>query len=397
VEDFNDAIAALLAGGPEAREARWTLQVAGVAAAPSLLATIRDGDLDDVQPVGRALLEIHDVSLLPTMNGLMDDDNPDLCLLAFQWLARCKSSEALDALTEKLHAPEADTNQKSLAAAALGDRRDPGAAEALGAVIDGIGLSSDDASGIADELLTRAPDSFTADLWIKTSVALAKLGVQNTSALMLGLIEYSRRKGPGAAPLRRSATEALQSIVGPGTLRALEDALLGKDTELAERALEGLLYLGAKEAVPAIIPLVGNRPGYYLADIAVTRLHQLTGDWPLSKHEAADLTPQAVGAWWKEREGNFQSGVCYRLGKPLSLETLIGLLDDRVERDYVGAELYVITGEHLGYDDDLPDDEQPEVVDNANRWWRAEGHRFATGALYKYGFEQRLSVAVRKP
>jgi hypothetical protein len=117
----------------------------------------------------------------------------------------------------------------------------------------------------------------------------------------------------------------------------------------------------------------------------LVRLHDLTGTWFKD-----DVQTDELQEWWKQQQINYESGLCYRLGKPLHLPDVIALLEEPNQRKPVIQELKIITGVDFSLNPSFDSQGQEELVQRALQWWQQEGHRFEDGCLYKYGYKQDI-------
>jgi hypothetical protein len=250
----------------------------------------------------------------------------------------------------------------------------------------------------------RSPDDWMATtsrqlrLLITVLVALAKLGHQALSPIVIDLMGFCIEEVPDSSSAQRVREEAIAEsvyLVGPGLLDALRTARRREpsgDDVIDFGILSALFHLGLRESVDEFIDCFadGYPAGYSPAE-TLGRIAGLVGETPPGELDT-------LKAWWQVRRGQFVSGVCYRWGQPLDVAVLVDRLPGKlpIQTSMLLDELTVITGEHFEPDYTLPPDRQEQDrIDKARRWAERNAQAFAPGALYKYGHRYEASVVVK--
>jgi hypothetical protein len=354
---------------------------------------MREADLGSVRALSRTLVHLNVPGMRPIMERLLDDGNADLSLAAYDWLARTSDEQAGTILLARLESEKSSDNERWLAAEALGRRGESDAMEPVRRVAGRYLTVVQDPRRLHDHLVMANLNDSTARLLVRLAVTEAQLGGENLAAIpvVLAYPEANRNREP---IVRAEAVTALGAVATVGTLDALLNALLAEDFEVAERAIRPLQLIGAREAVDTLIE--GTAPERLeLAELALTAIVAVTGPGPGMGHSVFDLAPDELRSWWETEQGRFSSGVCYRLGRPFSLETLIDLLQDPDQRPYLADEIRIVTGFDLDYDEALPPNGQESIVYAAQRGLASAAPNYKVGRLYKFGYERNLSKVLR--
>jgi HEAT repeat protein len=347
-----------------AEEAASRLADAGADAAPAIIRAMRKDPEGNTFYLRRALLQMRDPKLVPLMLELLSEEETYLRSTAFEVLGQSGDERGFKPLLEQLQDKENLATARLWAAKALGELKDARAVPALLELIEEIGE-------------TRVP-KHRAGLLIETVVALAKLGRQEKSPAVIALAGHRDQS------LRTSAVKALKYLVGPGLFPALQKALRARNDEIRQDAIDAIFYLGSKESIEEL----GRRAGDANPDMAtekIARLRDLTGV-ELDFYAKPEKIRRALAELKKE----FEPGVCYRLGRPIHLPDVIAQLKSPFRRGKLVEELRVITGQDFARGRQVATGEQPQLFEEAQKWWQREGRKFKPGRLYKYGWEQSL-------
>jgi hypothetical protein len=272
-----------------------------------------------------------------------------------------------------------------LAAEALGELGDPRAIEVLLNVSNHILSEPDIAPAIGGLPLPEdvEVDESMLRLLLSVAIALAKLGNHTMASIVISLLHYnSSDVYSDDEMIRTQAARALQYIVGSGIFRALQDALHDAYDEVRLNAIDAIFYLGIRDAISELILCV-NDESTRVSEHVLTRLGDLTGKRFEDAVQLEDLQ-----MWWSQHEKEYDSGICYRLGKPLWLPDVIALLKKKLQKSQVIQELQIITGLDFGYSPHVAVKSQTAVLKRAQAWWEQEGGHFEAGSLYKYGYKQ---------
>src|SRR5688572_18707376 len=98
------------------------MQSPAVAEVHRLVAKIRTADLGSLRELCRTLIGLDGPGMGPLMERLLDDENPDLSLAAYDWLAKTPDQQATKILLNRLTNAGSSDNERWLAAEALGRR-----------------------------------------------------------------------------------------------------------------------------------------------------------------------------------------------------------------------------------------------------------------------------------
>jgi hypothetical protein len=358
-----------------------------------LVEKIRTADLGSLRRLSRTLVGLDLPGMRPLMEGLLDDDNPDLSLAAYDWLARTPDQYAATILLNRLENKGSSDNERWLAAQALGRRGNPAALEPIRRVAGEYLSVTRNPRELFDRLVTTNLDDSAVRLLVHLAVAEADLGGDELAAIPVVLAHADANTGRQSI-VRVEAVTALGSVATAGMIETLHNALLAEDIEVAERAVLPLQLIGAREAVDILVE-AATPERLSLADPALTAIVAVTGSGPGVDRSIFDLAPTEIRLWWQTARHQFQLGICYRLGEPLNVVTLVELLRDPKERSSVARELHIITAFDFGYDDDLPAENQESVISTAERWLATAGADYRAGVLYKFGYERKLSQVLR--
>lgn len=364
-----------------------------LAAVRNLIERIRAADLGSVRMLAKSLVRLDVPGMLPVMEGLLADENPDLSLAAYDWFARTSDGRALTILTGRLEDVHGSENERWLAAQALGRRGDVSALVSIRRTAAEFVKITRHPQELLDRMIAMELGDGAARLLVRLAVTEAELGGDELAAIPVVLARDEANVGRDPI-VRIEAVNALASVAAEGVLEALRCALQADNDEIAEGAIWALQLLGTREAVDALVATATpERMG--LAEIALTAVAAVTGAGPGAGRSVFDLQPDELRTWWESSRSSFQSAVCYRCGKPVSLATFVELLGDRAQRPYVANELRIVTGFDCSFDIDVPTEQQDSVVVTARRWVAEFGARFRAGVLYKYGHERSLNEAAR--
>jgi HEAT repeat protein len=328
------------------------------------------------------LRQIHHPDIVPILIELLQEEDTDLVITAFQALGQSKDQRALQPLLDALSGLS-----ESMATKALGELGNPQAVEGLLKVAQEILNKPHVSQAIEGKLDIDEEDFDDSPLRFlpEVIIALAKLGNYEMAHIVIPLTRYqSEDVYSDAEIIRTNATKALQYVVLPGMFPALQAALHDDYNEVRLQAVDAVFYLGIKEAIGELIACVQDESSVVVNNVLV-RLHDLTGTWFKD-----DVQTDELQEWWKQQQTNYEGGVCYRLGKPLHLPDVIALLEEPNQRKPIIQELKIIAGVDFSLNVRFESQGQDELVQRALQWWQQEGHRFEDGCLYKYGYKQDI-------
>lgn len=369
------------------------LQDVGITDVQKLVSAIREANLGSVRTLAKTLVRIDIPGLCPVMEGLLDDNNPDLSLAAYDWFAKTSDQRASTILIGRLEDTNRSEGERWLAAEALGRRGDPATLASIRRVANALVMVTRNSRLLHDRLIAAHVSDAAARLLLRLAVAEAQLRGDELEAIpiVLALIDVNTGR---EAIVRVEAVNALASVVAVGMLDALRTALHDEDSEIVAGAIWALQLIGAREAVDMLVE-IAKPERMELAEIALTAVVAVTGPGPGMDRSVFDLASGELHLWWQAKRADLQSRICYRCGKPISLVTFVELLRDPKQRAYAAKEFQCITGFDCGFDMDVPAEQQDSVVSMTEHWIATTGAGFKTGALYKYGRERDPSEAVR--
>jgi hypothetical protein len=356
----------------------------------ALIEQMRSGSLSSLRHLSQSLTQLDIPGMLPIMKPLLEDRNTDLSLAAYDWLARTRNQNASAILLAKFEAGESTKNEKGLAVEALGRRGDASALQPIRRLAGQLLRTSADPAKPAGLCVANIDDA-TARLLIRLAVSEAMLGGRDLASIPIDLAfgDMPQRE----AIVRVEAVSALRSVTGPRLLEALRNALLDENLEVAESAIFPLQLIGAKEAVDTLVDaILPERMD--LAELALGGIVAITGQTSVADRNIYDIGPDELRRWWATLRPKFQTGMCYRLGKPFSVATIVELLRDPNQRPAASEELWIITHFDCAYNDDLAAEEQDSVSLRAETWLATHGLKYKLGVLYKYGQERSLRELV---
>lgn len=387
MDEIKSLISQALRKGARAQKAIARLVDMGIPAVPAIVDAIRAREKDPTWNLRKILLQIRDPDIVPIFIELIEDQNSNLVLTAFEALGRFKDARAFDPLTNCLLDPTKRETRRSQAAEALGELGDQRAIEKLLSVAREIVQQPDVAPAIKEYPISEGVeiDESSLRLVLSIAIALAKLGNHEMAAVVTALVRYqSNDVYSDDEVIRTQAAEALHYVVGPGALSALRDALRDDYSEVRVKSIDAVFYLGVKEGINELMQCVDDENSS-VSNNAIVRLGDLTGESFDHNIGAGELQQ-----WWRLYEGTYSTGICYRSGKPIWLPDVIALLETPRWRDQVVRELRILTGEDFGYNPYAPAEDQDDLLKRTQVWWETEGHRFEAGCLYKYGRKQDI-------
>ena len=309
-------------GGSGAQSAALELLEIGVPAIPTLISAIRQTNLGAGTNLARVLLQIDEPEIIPVMIELLNDEHHTLRRTAFESLGKFKDEGVYQVLVDKLINSK-NSSDRAWAARALAEIRDP--------------RVNHEFVRIVNEIANQNRIYYYADVVIPITVASAKLGDQSLSAYVIELDQTDD------LVTKTKAVKALKYLVAPGLFPVLQETLRGETIEICKDAMDALFYLGIKESVDELIEMTGSGD-YDLANSAFFRIYDITGKLFDEDARTADARD-----WWKERQNDFESGICYRLGEPIWLANIVSLMEQEPGwRNVLLEELQIITGNNFG-------------------------------------------------
>jgi HEAT repeat protein len=381
MEEISQLIKDMNTDNPTAEKAVAKLVSIGMPAVPAVIDAIR-ADSEATWKLSKILLQIHHPDLVPVLIELLQEEDTNLVMTACQALGQSKDDRALQPLLDAL-----SSWRQSMAIEVLGELGNPQAVERLLRIAEEI-LSQPHVSQAIDGKLDTDEEDFDESplrLLPTVIIALAKLGNYKIASVAIPLTRYhSEDVYSDAEIIRTNAVKALQYVVVPGMLPALQAALHDDYNEVRMQAVDAVFYLGTKQAISELIACVQDKSSIVVNNVLV-RLHDLTKTW-----FEDDAQVEQLQDWWKQHQNQYESGICYRLGKPLHLQDVIALLEDANQRKSVIQELKIITGMDFTFNPSVVTQGQDELIKRAQQWWEEEGHRFENGCLYKYGYKQDI-------
>jgi HEAT repeat protein len=394
MDEIKELIEVARGKGAKANKAAAQIIALGSVAAPAVIEEVRNSPLDRIRIFTGILLQMTDPNIVPLMATLLNEENVDLKLTAYEALGRLKDARALYPLLDRLSDTNSSEFTRSLAARALGELSASQAQVGLLKVAHEI-LGSTIKQTSLEQFIVSAREEYDEDrlrLALEITVALAKLGDHQLLPVATSILSY--RSGEEDSDeddiIRAEAARALQYVVGPGAFPALQIALHGRSPEVKQEAIDAIFYLGVKEAITELILLTTD--AYEdIAGKAFVSIYALTGEWPNGKDAVEEIQIEELQNWWSQRQCKFDSDVCYRLGQPLWLSNVIALLKDSNQPSQITKELQIITGQDFSSDLFVESEEQRKTAfDKAQAWFEANKNRFEAGQLYKYGYKQSL-------
>jgi len=368
-------------------------------------------EIDAVQPIVEALnqakpfgsrsrlndvlLKVNDPEIVPLLVSSLDAKNIDLSMTAFEVLGHSGDERALSPLIERLVSSEQTSTRRRQSVHALGELGEQGAVEPLLNVASSILNELDDLDTALERLLQEVEEEWDVDslrLIITIATSLAKLGNHLLASIVVDLTRFNPEESEldeldDMQIVRAEAAQALCHTVGSGMLPALQKAVREGNIETRDSALEALFYLGLPESIETLLSRTDDSSNQ-VANNALIWFNRLTGtDFEPFEDELAD-----VHSWWDDHRSEYASGVCHRLGKPLSVEDVIEQLRVPNSTPDIVRELYIITGKDLSRN--LRGSRQnEELFTLGQRWWNSQPEeRFICGKLYKHGREQDLAL-----
>ncbi|MDH5651339.1 MAG: HEAT repeat domain-containing protein [Gammaproteobacteria bacterium] len=333
------------------------------------------------------LREIKDSQIIPVLLELINDENSDLAIAAFLGLSQIDDAKVIEQLQEYLVDSDKPPTRRALSAEALGNIGKTVAIDTLNSVAAAL-ISEPDVSpafsndGAGSDLYV---DEDMIIVLIKSIVALAKMGKHDFINSIILLSKYSSEDPYSEDEVIRSmAVDSMQYTVGLGVVDSLMKSIQDEYYEVREKAIEAMFYIGTKECICELVKRL-EKEDSVLADNILVRVSDLTG---LPFQELQGISN--LYEWWSSIEKEYESGICYRLGKPINLEDVIILLEIPHKREQVIKELRLITGESFGLNEYESLDRQNILFMNAKTWWTKNCDVYKNGCLYKYGYEQDL-------
>lgn len=363
VTDISELIEQVERGGEGSEAAAQALVEHGPNAVQPILAALANSKGGSALRLEGALSQVAEADAIPELAEALGTEEIELFLSAVRTLGRTRDDRALRPLSEYLTDPKNLEGQRALAAEAIGELGRRGGIEPLLSVLE------------------KAEQEWLPRLLIEAIIALAKLGNHEHAASLIGLFETE-----DDPPVQVHAAEGLSYVVAPGLFDALVHGLNSDVSEIRRSVTRGLSYLGTTEAIPVLLE-VANDADPDVANDALVRFADISGAAFFDPDQVADAR-----AWWESTAGEFHSGICYRLGKPVRVSDIIALLEGHRRRAAL-AELKVITGVDFSAPWYAPAGEVDERA-RAESWWTLHGHRFAAGKLYKFGHRQELERAL---
>jgi len=363
VTDISEPIERVERGGEGSEAAAQALVEHGAEAVEPILAALKHSKGSSALRLEGVLSQVAGPDAIPKLANALETDEIELFLGAVRTLGRTRDHRALAPLAGYLTDPKKLEGQRALAAEAIGELGEPGGIEPLLSVLE------------------EAEREWLPRLQIAAIVAFAKLGNHEHAASLIALF-----KTEDDPTVQVHAAEGLSYLVAPGLFDALVHGLSNDVSEIRRSVLRALSYLGAREAIPVLLDAAGDEDPD-VANDALVRFADVTGAAYFNPDQLADAR-----AWWESSASEFQSGICYRLGKPIRVSDVIARVGGRRRRAAL-AELKVITGMDFSAPWYAPEAERDERG-RAEAWWRENGHRFEAGQLYKFGYRQELARAL---
>lgn len=370
--NLSSSLEALLSGDGDFAALFDQVRGAGEAALPALAAAAQRGR--GIPQLTALLTSLPLEAPIRALKAWLDNRDPlsEARPVALRALGARGDHRALPTLLDALDRDEL------VAAEALGDLGAPEAIDALEEVVRrylGEGERPEPAQLRDEDACLELRIALTA------IAALAKLGSGRLAEVALRLATLRDEEECSTASLVRvHAVDCLRYVTAPGVARALREAAMDEDEEVARAALRGMLSLGRKEEAEAWID-VAERGGS-LVEPALACLERWSGQ---SLHRASDHGAQVaeLRRWWRRASRDVKSGVAYHAGQPVDLAALIRLLPEdpaelRLEvkaRTGAPAVLEQLRGEPV------PASERAAL----EAWWSAHAAGFPVGKLHRWG------------
>src|SRR5262245_19455933 len=369
-----DAVAALLAQ-PDDRGAAARVRQMGPAALPRILEAVRD-DPRASDVLSHVVGDAVGPAEVPLLAALSLNADVGLSQFPIQALGASRRPEALNPLTTLVAEPGPLVMRRRVAVEALAELRDLRAVPSLVAVVHELAPDEDGARAFAGASGLGALDHLR--LLLDAVVSLFKLGEPRFAHIAVA-IAGSPVKGADEAErwnIRAHAAHTLWIVTAPGMLQALRSGLTTEHAELRHNAAYALYHLGTVVAVPDLLAATASSDET-LARAATNQLHSLIGSSLLA-------SPTDLSRDWRVRAPDFTPDVCYRDGRPIEIDTLLGALNDEHRRPWLIEDLGLLTGI----------DFTTATAAGAVAWWRSLAHRQAPGVLLKWGYPQNLRTLV---
>lgn len=205
--------------------------------------------------------------------------------------------------------------------------------------------------------------------------ALAKLGDFSLCEATVELATFDPGLDIGfddAGMVRLYATRALDVMVGPGIVAALDAASRDSDREVVAAATRAMLHLGRTRAAARWLELAGRSD--YLAATARECRERLVDKPMVPADDAA--------TWWMEHAAKLAPDTCYLFGEPATPAALVerarknGSSGDRIELAQMTGCAFL-----------APELEDPPacVIAALDAWWASNAGRFPPGQLHRWG------------
>lgn len=349
-DDIDALIVTAAGSGAEAAAAARRLADFGAPALEPVVRALRERAGGPTGRLSDALIRLgDDRTLTPAFVDLLDADGSELSRTGHRALAR---AGAVAPLVERVKDANRRETRRRWAAEALGEMRATGVTRDL------------------NQTLAQTDHAELPWLTIGLGLALAKLGDASGGAALL------RESASDDRTVRADAVGALRHAAVPGLFDALSRSLGDASVEVQRNALDALGLLGTRDALDRLVDATDG-PSGTVAAVAARRFGEVTGR-PFDAGE--EVRPS-----WTAMRDEYDADTTYRLGAPVSLELLIGLLDEPASRMTILEELYILTGRRFGVDSLQSEDEQRSSIEALRVWAREHRDEFPPGRLYKHG------------
>ncbi len=331
-----------------------------------ILNAIRNGSGNTGIILRQAILQIKDPKIKYEMFALLGDTNPYIRHTAYRVLSRYQDLDVVQILEEKIGSKS--FNDGILAAEAIGEGKHFNSLPILRKNLE----SASDKKSIY----------YSYDLILAIAYSMAQLGDGSALPYILKLCED---KDPY---VRLKSIELLKYFSGPEVFKALKKALSRRNNEIRQDALDGLFFIGTKDAANLIWNLCKDK-NLHISERAMYRLAQLTG-------KEVDINDIAMGfdKWLERNKVILDNKYCYRLGQPINVPSLVKTLtEDKPEyKQYrLLDEIFVITGNRFGKDPEIWFYvKEPDYKSLVNDWLKENESKYINGKLYKFGFLQDI-------